>query len=95
MPQHHKIKLGNIVQLLKCLLETIKNSYFVFVVAEDRVDDYCTPHLVPDSGLISLLDETFNLQHWLIFDKENMLVVVIESIKESKKMDKSDYKDSE
>jgi len=51
MPQHHKIKLANIVELLICLLKTIKNSYFIFVVAEDRADDYCAPHLIPDSGL--------------------------------------------
>jgi len=41
------------------------------------------------------LNEIFNLQQWVIFDEANMHVVVIQGIKESKKMDESDYKDSE
>ncbi|CUS13779.1 unnamed protein product, partial [Tuber aestivum] len=70
LAQQHEIKSPGVAKLLKALPKTIKNVYFVFVVPEDRAEDYSKAQPVPGSGTINPTGEILHLRQFRLVFRE-------------------------
>ncbi|KAG0638815.1 hypothetical protein HOY80DRAFT_922315 [Tuber brumale] len=77
--REHKIKSVGVAELLKSLPKMIKNVFFVFVVPENRVEDYSKGQQVPDSGSITLQGSNLHVRQFrLVFGEDCMQQVAIQ-----------------
>ncbi|RPA94839.1 hypothetical protein L873DRAFT_1746270 [Choiromyces venosus 120613-1] len=91
LAQRHEIKSPGVAELLKSLPKTIKNVYFVFVVPEDRAEDYSRAQPVPDSGTISPSGANLHLRQFrLVFKEDSMQAVAIQGLLARQEVDESD-----
>jgi hypothetical protein len=97
LAKKHEIKPLRVAELLKCLPKTIRNVNFVFVVSEDRADDYSKAQEIPDSELISPSGKKLNLrQVRLVFGEDRMQAVAADGrLVEVEEEDEYDYEASD
>jgi hypothetical protein len=97
LAKKHEIKPLGVAQLLKCLPKTIMNIDFVFVVPEDRADDYSKAQRIPDSASVSPSGKKLNLRQFrLVFGEYCMAAVGIDGqVVEEGEGDEYDYEASD
>jgi len=81
MAQHHEIKSPGVAQLLLALPRMIRNVYFVFVVPEDRAEDYSRAQPVPDQASLHILERRLCLkQYRLVLSQKCMQDVAMKRV---------------
>jgi len=81
LARHHEIKAPGVVQLLQALPETIKNLYFVFIVSEERAEDYARAQRVPDQVSFGTRGQSLCLKQFrVVFGDESMQSVAVRGV---------------